>query len=362
MVIGGSESAARVLEIHTSDRILFKRCRRKWHFASPLRLHLEPVTQQRSALWFGTGFHFALEDYHGWNRFGHPVKAFRAYYEAFRPEELPEDHAGLLQLAEGMLNYYLLWLKRRDDFQTFWWQGHPQVEVDFEIPLPIKGPNGEEVVYAGTLDRVVVDPFGRLWVQDYKTVRTFDTTKLATDPQITAYCWAASLIYDRPVEGVVYTQFLKDVPKPPMILKDGSVSVNKNQRTTHALYRETLKKVYGDVSKAPRKNIEFLNMLAEKETAEGDIFIRRDLVRRNQHFLQAEFEKILAEVQEMLNPNLPLYPNPTRDCIWDCEFRSVCIAMDDGSDWEFILQEEFRQKQELPEWRSRIKWPEGGAA
>ena len=45
--------------IHTSDRITFKRCRRKWDFSSPLRQHLAPQGGVVTPLWFGTGFHFA---------------------------------------------------------------------------------------------------------------------------------------------------------------------------------------------------------------------------------------------------------------------------------------------------------------
>jgi hypothetical protein len=60
----------------------------------------------------------------------------------------------------------------------------------------------------------------------------------------------------------------------------------------------------------------------------------------------------------MLNPELPLYPNPTRDCMWDCSFRSVCLAMDDGSDWQFILNSEFAVRNEEDPWRKRIKWPD----
>lgn len=32
-----------------------------------------------------------------------------------------------------------------------------------------------------------------------------------------------------------------------------------------------------------------------------------------------------------------LYPNPTRDCTWDCDFRDVCPLVDDGSDYAHII-------------------------
>lgn len=348
-------------QIHTSDRILFKRCRRKWNWASPLRENLIPKDASPSALWFGTGFHFALEDFHGYNRFGDPVKAFEAYYDACRPSERPEDADELLDLARGMLSYYQIWLRHRNEFQTYWVDGVPQVEVDFEIPLPpeICELAGREIVYAGTFDRVVVDPYGRLWIMDYKTVKQFDTSKLETDPQISAYAWAAELIYEREVEGVVYMQFYKGYPQEPKVLQNGTLSKNKNQRTTHALYRRALLRIYGSPDRFPPDYVEFLNYLLDQESAEGDKFIRRDLVRRNGYSKETEYKKILDEVMDMLDPNLRIYPNPTRDCIWDCPFRSACLAMDDGSDWEYIIENDFMVREEVPQnWRQRIQWPQ----
>ena len=33
-----------------------------------------------------------------------------------------------------------------------------------------------------------------------------------------------------------------------------------------------------------------------------------------------------------------LYPNPTRDCTWDCDFKDVCPLVDDGSDYAHIIE------------------------
>ena len=54
----------RVAAIHTSDRGLYKSCRRKWFWQSHLRMGLEGYTRA-SPLWFGSGIHFALESVHG---------------------------------------------------------------------------------------------------------------------------------------------------------------------------------------------------------------------------------------------------------------------------------------------------------
>jgi hypothetical protein len=69
----------------------------------------------------------------------------------------------------------------------------------------------------------------------------------------------------------------------------------------------------------------------------------------------------MGELQLMLNSDLYLYPNPTRDCIWDCPLRHVCLAIDDGRNSEvaLILDNEYeaRPRQEdgqKEEWRMKI--------
>lgn len=348
------------LPIHTHDRIRYKRCRRKWYLGSALGRYLVPKDQPANIhLWLGTGFHFALEDYHGYNRFGDPVEALAAYYSAFRPDELPTDAEDSIALGMGMLAHYKNWLKQRNIYETLWLDGEPQVEVKIELELTeLSKLAGKPVIFRGTIDRVVVDAYGNWWVQDYKTAATIDTNKLATDPQIGNYVWAAEQHYQREIAGMVYTQFAKKVPRPPKILTNGTLSVDQRQKTTHGLYREALLQYYPD-GKFPSKYVEFLNKLAEAETPEGDEFIRSDEVARNLHAKESTYKHMCAEVREMIDPDLPIYPNPTRDCIWDCsEFRTICLAMDEGDDWEYLIEQFYQSKEEEDEsWQERIKWP-----
>ncbi len=354
-----------IVEIHTSDRNVFRRCRRKWEWQSELRHHLGAKNDPEAApLWYGTGWHFVMEDFHGYNLFGHPLDAFREYYRVYKtymPEKMPDEADELMDLAEAMLDYYLEhWLPRRDDTKTLWIDNVPQVEVRFQVPIPgFEQPIKYQgrwilLVYGGTFDRVVRDSYGRYWVVDYKSVKRFDTTKLENDPQIGAYTWASSLIYGYDFEGVIYQQFLKKVPKKPNLLKNGSFSQNKSQDTTYALYHSALKEAFGGT---PKKYRPFLNFLLSGESEDGDAFIRRDFCYRNEYSRNMESMKIAMEARDMISPELAIYPNPTRDCIWDCNFRSACLAFDDGSDWEFILDDEFEYREEMHPWRKYLEYP-----
>lgn len=350
--------------IRTSDRISFKNCRRRWGWSSHLRHNLGP-RQAISPLWFGTGIHFALEDFHGWNRFGHPRLAFEEYVKVFKnkaPNKLPDDWEALLALGREMLDYYVVWLQVRKNhvMKTYWHEGEPQVEVNFRFNIPWEaGRYGwDEVVYSGTIDRVCIDEHGFLWPVDYKTAASIQTLHYLTDPQVSAYMWAAPHLYDKPIGGFIYQQHRKATPNEGRILQNGHVSSAQNQATSHVMYRETLLRVYKDLANCSDAQIALLNDLARRESEAHDDFIRQDKIHRNDHRGQAEGAKVLMEIEDMLNPDLLLYPNPVRECTSFCPFYSPCTSMDDGSDWEHELAMTTEPRQaEYDHWRKWLTWP-----
>lgn len=357
-------SEERLAIMRTSDRASFKRCRRRWNWSSPLREN-RTLRDNPSYFWIGTGGHFAMEDYHGRNYFLHPVEAFRAYVDACKEAQrihgygLPDDWEEQSNMAEGILNHYLLWGQNRDTLETAYINGVPQVEITFHVPLPYKPPPGfSEVVYQFTLDRLVIID-GEYWILDWKFYKDFSSSNLEYDQQLTAYIWAAQACFDLPIAGGILHEFKKKLPKEPKILSNGKLSTAKTQGTTHGLYREALINMFGAVDKAPKANITCLNDLAMRESADRDDFIKRTKTRRTQAQLEAEGSKIMMELEDMCNPDLPLYPNPTRDCSWDCQLQDICLMVDRDDDWSFALNETTVQRtQEAGEWRQYLKLPE----
>lgn len=425
--------------VRTSGRRVMRRCLRKWGFQSSMKMNLQRKgTEQNINFWFGSGIHFAMEDYFGYNRFGDPIKAFQGYFAAFPAYDRPEGADEAYYLGLGMLDYYKQWYPKHNDiygFQTVWLNpdnteaepgtpgARPLVEESFLLDLGIKvwvrddteaiidvhsldgilhvffEVDGQKyyrslqcneqgqyyfnpavggiltgqcvnvsqvpVYYHGTLDRVVKDRQGRWWIQDYKTAKSADTNKLDTDDQISAYMWAAEQWFQRPVHGFMYTQLTKDVPKPPKRLAGGGMSVDKKQKTTYQLARQMVIHDYGEVRKAPAKVLEYINFLASEELPEGDRFIRWDAVLRNKAQKEATYRHIMGELQLALNPNVYLFPNPTRDCIWDCPFRDACLMMDRGEEAQVAewleMNFEPRPREEdgnIDNWRDNIPWPD----
>lgn len=348
---GQSGRPLKVIPIHTSDRGLYKTCRRRWLWGSHLNRSLEPINQA-APLWFGSAMHYAFKDFHGfgtplWDSFLTYTQLSREKYAAGLPDELDE----LVELGRGMLSHYENWLIRRDPLTTHVVEGHPQVEVAFEIDLTpymhpallellSQGVYEVKVVYRGTFDRIAIDVAAQmLWIVEYKTAARMEQGHLMMDPQVSAYMWAASCIYDMPIAGVVYQQHAKRVPNPARILKNGTVSLDKNQATTHKLYRDALCKVYGSPQQSSNAHIEVLNMLGAKETHERDPYVVRTKVTRNEHQIAMEGLRLLTEVHEMLNPSTPMYIHSGQHCSW-CPFYSACTSLEDGGDWEQDLSDE----------------------
>ncbi len=352
-----------VAYIRTSDRSQFRRCRRLWGWTSHLKGNLQIRGYSATPLWLGTGIHYALEDFHGYNVYESPIEAFRHFIDACRKTPkyaLPDDWQEAGDLGCEMMHHYLVWLETRDPLPTFMFNDRPQVEVNFEIPMELPEQYRDlysALIYRGTLDRVAIDEYGRIWIVEYKTAAQVRTDHLPTDGQVTAYCWAGSVLYGLPIAGMIYQQHRKDFPNPARILASGKISTAKQQKTTAGNYKKALVNLYGSIDISPAENVACYNELLTRESEDRDDFIQRDRVERNEHQIQAEGAKIMLEVEDILDPNLPLYPNPTRECSY-CNFGSACVSLDDGSDWiyEMELTTE-KRSEERDEWRQHLSVP-----
>lgn len=370
-----------IIEIHTSDRQTYKRCRRRFGWASTLRRNLVREGPDQKAFFLGTGVHFALEDYWGYRRFAHPALAFAAYYDAHKENDLPDEAEEALDLATGMLMYYVdEWLAEHPEpYKTLVVDGKPQVEVEVAVDITDllfdsmqdsfwlkEYLAGRAVHYVTTYDRVVIDKHDIIYPVDYKTAASFDELNLQTNPQAGSYDWSAALFYTPlgyKVGGMIWQQHKKTVPVVPKVVNQGKknegITLSSTLSTTYRLYRRTLVEYYGSIGRVPEKHQAMLAVLADQQDEHGDTYVRRETLRRNQQQREAEQEKIVQEVLEMLDPALPLYPNPTKDCSWDCPFKEPCLAKDDGSDYEFVLRSEYTQWAGYKDdWRKRLKWPQ----
>lgn len=280
-----------------SELRTFKRCRRKWwlQYQRRLRLQREKTT---GAAPLGTRVHDALEALYA---SGHDTEAMWAHLNGAYDRavaESPEDEAELRKehdLARAMLEGYVEWLAETgadEDLEL--------IAAEEAVEVPFSDVLDERVVLLGKLDqRVRRISTGERMFMDHKTVDDFSRVSLlALDEQMMHYHLLEHLK-------------LIDEGKDP-----------DEERTGGGIFNMLRKVKRTSRAKPP--------------------FYMRSEVRHNKTNLRAYWARVYATVADMITVERvgfdAAYPNPTRDCSWDCPFLPICPMFDDGSDVEGVIE------------------------
>jgi len=287
------------VHVSNSEISSFRRCRRRWWLGNyrKLRKKEERIT---GPLKLGTRIHKALEVKYSLTP-GDPVAAIRAEYEKAR-NEVGQDDATTrdelnkeADLALIMIEGYVEWVYDTgidDDIEVI--AVEQELAADFEgLRVPVQ--------IIGKLDtRVRRKTDGRLFSMDHKTCASFD--------------------------GLTKTLEINEQPKMYQLLE--RLTLPEDQYVTGGM----------------------LNMLRKvKRTASAKPpFYSREAIHHTDVGLRNYWYRLLGILSDMIDvvealdngtdPNIVAYPNPTRDCAWDCEFRAVCPMFDDGSHAEGVLE------------------------
>lgn len=286
--------------------------------------------------------------------------AWEKRLKARKQWDLQKDrHAELIVLGKGMLDHYVQWVadKNRDkDWKPIF------TEIEFEIPIPVESENQKyvdaranfvalpiavddklsktkylhmyvdgmavPVYYQGRIDLIIIDlATGKYWIIDHKTAKQFGSTLwFDMDTQTRSYGWAAKKVLGIDVEGVMFNRARKALPQPPKVNQNGSLSKNKQQKTTLAVYR-------AEIKKRGLNPVHYTDFLSSYE--EATFFERLTSVHSDQAFQQTE-RAILQESMDMLDDPF-IYPNPGMFACNMCSFRPACQAMHDGQDPMWVL-------------------------
>lgn len=324
------------MEIHNSGISAFKECRRKWW----LRNHYKPQ-KINDNLFLGSGVHYALEQFY---RNGEDLqKSFLNWFDEQMQElDVWEQQKDMLQdkkeLGLGMLEHYSKFAAEND---SDYFAEVIDTEIDFEIPVKNLKGNKTRCTYAGTVDGLVKDKYGFYWILEHKTASRIDTTHLPLDEQVVRYIWAMQEKLDIEIAGVIYNIMLKKIPTKPKELKSGGLSKAKNIKTTFETYYNDLLNYYGSLKNIPI--YDYQDILEDLRKRDNEFF-KRVKVEKTQHEIEDIAKRTYLEYKEMSNPNLKMFPTPSRDCNWKCDFREVCISMNQGHDYDYLLEKEFDKR------------------
>lgn len=340
---------------HTTvtERGSFRSCRRQWYLENVERLqHKDRIPW---ALIFGNAIHDALAAYYTDNKRNlmDARDAFKAAWEVER-DILTQKYGGLYEAGVGdewltmqdkgdtMLVYY----DEYDRDNPFW---DDVVEVNIEERSFVPIPNSEDYtevhkdgwpLLSGKLDLVVHKKGSGIWVVDHKTAaNAYDARALDVDDQLTGYAYIWWRISGDVPRGALYNALIKEPPKPPKVLKNGSLSKDKSQRTVFALYEQAMNELH----LGGEEYDEILDYLKVKGWSQ---FFLRDGLEKNLDEILSFEERLLYEYYDMENALREegfRYPNPSQRTCPGCGMIALCQAMEERGDIEYIREHMFEQ-------------------
>lgn len=208
-------------------------------------------------------------------------------------------------------------------------------------------PNPGPVTLNGRVDALLEDIVnGGYYIVDWKSAAQLitDGEFLQLDDQITSYCAALSLILNIDVRGFLYAEIRKDYPKPPEELKrpyrGRTYSTNANQATSPELARKTF--MEGDHA---GYEAGFYDEYLGKLDKDPPKFHQRFPVIQAEAKLKNVLKNVAMEAMEITNPDLLIYPAPSKMNCQGCAFKGPCLGKYNDEDYQYTLESLFGRKQ-----------------
>ena len=280
---------AKSMYVEPTQLQTFEDCPRFWHLRYEERLRAKTPNPK---LYTGAGWGVMMEAYYR-------GEDHIAALENFAEEEWRQINTLIVPTMEQedeyrkavdllkLLGYdYPTWAKSND---PLYWVEVVAIEQPFEVPIP-----DTAYILAGRMDMVVRDAYGNLWVVDHKTTSGgFMTAReIKLNTQFQSYWWAAAHLWpDETVRGFIYNGVRKTNPKTARKEVFGRTAVVFHTTT--------------NLEPITKKLQNLVNLIATEK--------------------EADYHR----------------PQPGFHCNWKCPFTDVCIAMDDQSDYELLINEYF---------------------
>jgi len=314
-----------VRRISHSEMKTFLRCRRKWYLSEYRRL-APKGSDPTGPLKSGSRVHTGLEAFytpdqdpmeelkktqdHDWGQYVAYLVATGDVPDQGTTEAFAKD----CELERAMLEGYVEWIAESGaDAGLEFLATEEIVSVPGDRVFPVLARRyGQPFEIVGKMDaRVRRNMDGKRLFVDHKTAQslTMALPMLQQDPQMLHYHWLESWTRDGAwTDGAIYNVLKKvkrtKAAKPPFYAR---YEIHHNAEEINA-YEARLGNIIQDIFRME----EALNVAGTHVYA----------------------------------PQIA-YPNPTRDCSWDCPFFTVCPMFDDGSRVEHALRDGFRERDPL---------------
>ena len=309
---------------------LFRRCRRAWDLGARERQDYELIEPTR-VFDFDEAIHDALDVYYfpgmwDWNReivrplavagFEKTMRRHRAAYAQCRElsAQQVQDWDEHLELGTGLLKRYFEWALQTDRFTPI------QVAAQFDVAVPdpanpeqgLVTPEGRALQYRARVGLVVIDDHELYWLVEHRIItdpQWPELDRLRLDDQALARCWAWQLGFLAKLEGTIHNE-----------LRATAVDASSEV----------------EVRAWPGSG----GIVTQRGTGS----FRRTHMPRRELEIERHGTALARQLQDMTDPSLRIYPNPTWEHCGSCTYRPPCLAMTQGLDEREVLGASYRKR------------------
>jgi len=263
-------------------------------------------------------------------------RALQAFDEAVARGE---GSGEAVEQARAMLERYFAWAPTVDAFAPV------RVENDFEANVPdLRNPGhdlsderGRPVRYIDRVPLLVVDADDSYWIVEHRLVddgwAEREELLLAEPPVAAAWGWERFYL-GMVIAGTVHNE-LRLTAEGPEGGEPGPGAARHPRSRDYARSRAAGR----DPAAAGSPVLQ-----AEAVVQEIGDWFRRTWIRRTRAEVEGVGERLSAEVLDMLDPALALYPSPSPEHCGPCYFRAPCLAMNEGVNPGKILAADYQQR------------------
>ena len=319
--------------VDPADREAFKRCRRAWDLGARGREDYERI-QPPPAVDAARALRDALAVYYfpgmwEWERSVVQPLAIEAFVTSLGRQ------GGGSELGDGgleVLAAYFQWAPTADRFTPV------RVETDLSVSIPdpvlpgrdLACADGLPVRYEERIDMVVVDDDDCYWIVEHRFVdgEWDDVELLVLDERGVSSCWAweTSTLGAR-VAGVIYNEVQAGRQGDRLPAAGQPLPPPERPR-----FRHRRLDARGEPKPGPR--------VTQVESGR----FRRTHIARSQSEMEVHRRRLAREALDMVDPDVHLYPSPSRRNCTDCQYRPPCVAMEEGTDVEVVLSGAYRRR------------------
>ena len=304
----------------------FRGCRRRFAYEQFDRLAPLETSPVHMAFQEGTAGHYALEQYYAFNGHKNPNITPADFLDA-NAFSSPER----LGLFEKMLQRYKA---TYGEYEAQSWEVlHTEQTFSYKI--------NDDVELVGTID-MIIKQGNRIFGVDHKFLKAPPNEKtVSLDDQFTGY-WFLLEQAGINVHGFIYNALIKAVPEVPTMLKDGSLSVSKTQKTDLHTYTKAAEFLGIDL-----KHDKYKDYLEHLKNSPSTYFVREPILKTP--YSTREFKRTLEHIsREIIHGTKDrsyMYPSPSYTCPY-CPFQFICESDSQGADTSIIKERLFRIKEE----------------